>query len=85
MCFEILKSLSKFSGIFRENFRKFWNYGFAGDSVAKPPETSEHRKKSSRKKSKENCKFLKPFVNLLANFDLKKIILIEIKANLMEF
>ena len=76
--------LSKFSRKFREKFRKFWKYGFEGGSGGGPPEASENIKKSSRKINGKLQNF-ETFHETLANFDLKKRILIKIKAILMEF
>ena len=50
----------------------------------KPPEASENIKKISRKINGKRQNF-ETFHEILANFDLKKLILIKIKANLREF
>ena len=52
--------------------------------MSEPPEDSENIKENSRKINgkRQNCE---TFHEILANFDLKKLILIKIKAVLMEF
>ena len=67
-----------------EKFRKFWKYGFVGGSKGggggEPPELAKILKKQPKNQWKpEN------FPDFLENFDFKKLILIKIKAILMEF
>ena len=65
------------------NFGKIWKYWFVGGSGAEPTEASENITKLV-KKSKENYKILK-LHEILANFDLKKLGLIKIKAIWKDF
>ena len=81
---EFLKILSKFSQKFREKFRKFSKYGFVRGSGGGAPEASENIKKTSSKINGNQQNF-ENFHEFLANFDWKRLILIKIKANLMEF
>ena len=73
---------------FRENLGKnlenFGNMDLYGVRGAEPPETSENIIKSSRRINGKLQNF-ETFHEILANFDLKKLILIKIKAILMEF
>ena len=62
---------------------EIWIFSGLGGG-AEPPEASENIKKSSRKINGKRQKF-ETFHEILANFDLKKRILIKIKAILMEF
>ena len=79
-----MKILSKFSQKFREKVRKFSKYGLVEGWGRSPPEASENIKKLVRK-SMETNKMSKILHEFLANFDWKRLILIKIKANLMEF
>ena len=81
---KFFKILSKFSRKFRENFRIFWKYGFVGGSGGRSPPKLAKISKSSRKINGKLQNF-ETFHEILANFDLKKRILIKIKAILMEF
>ena len=75
--------LWKFSRKFREKFRKFWKSGFVGGSGAEPLEASENIKNTRKIKGK--LQSFETFHEILANFEYKKLILIKIKAILMEF
>ena len=57
---------------------------FLGDRGAEPPEDSENIKKITRKINGKLQNF-ETFHEILANFVLKTLILIKIKAILMEF
>ena len=56
-----------------ENFRKFWKYGLVGGSGGGAPEAKENILKISRKINGN----LQNFDEFLANFDMKKLILIK--------
>ena len=58
---KFFKILSKISRKFRENFRKFWKYGFEGGSGGGDPEANENITKLVEK-SMENGKILKLFM-----------------------
>ena len=75
--------LSKFSQKFREQFSKFSKYGLVWGSGAEPPEASENIKKISPKINGNQHNF-EIFHEFLANFDWKRLILIKIKAILLE-
>ena len=51
---------------------------------APPPQASENIKRLLER-SMETCEILKNFHEFLSNFDLKRQILIKLKANLLEF
>ena len=70
---DFFKFLSKFSRKFKEKFRKFWKYAFVG--------SSSKNNKNLVEKSMKTSKILKIFMNFYS----KKLILIKIKASLMEF
>ena len=69
---------------FREIFRKFSKYGLVGGSGAEPSEVAKILKKLVQK-SMETGKISKNVHEFLTNFDLKRLILIKIKATLLEF
>ena len=75
---KFFKNLPKFSGKLWENCRKFWEYGFVWVRGGAPDATENSRKINGKLQNFES------FHEFLANFDLKKIISIKIKANLME-
>ena len=78
----------KFYRNFRENsgkkFRKFWKYGFVVGWGRSPPKQAKILKKISPKINGK-LQNLETFHEILANFDLKKLILIKIKTILIEF
>ena len=67
-----------------EKFRKFWKYGFVGGSGGGPHRSQRKYQKITRKINGKRQSF-ETFHEILANFDLKKLILIKIKASLMKF
>ena len=70
---------------FREKFRKLSKYGLLRGLGADPPVASENIKKISPKIN-GNLQNFENFHEFLANFDLKRLILIKkIKAALLEF
>ena len=85
---DIFRFFEKFNRNFRQNLGKnlenFGNMGLQGVRGAEPPEASDNIKKSIRKIT-GNLQNFENFHEFLANFDLKKLILIKIEPNLMEF
>ena len=63
----------------------FGNMDLQGVRGAEPPEASENMTKKTSQKSNGKRQNLETFHEILANFDLKKLSLIKIKAVLMEF
>ena len=79
----------KFYRYFRENLGKnlenFGNLDLYGVRAAEPPEASENIFLKISRKINGNLQNFENFHEFLANFDLKKRILMKIKTILMEF